>query len=134
MTLIFCKAKAEEASKIKAILGKYEKASGQLINLQKSARFLSKNTPEDMIEVIRGVLKIIQVVSQEKYIGLPMVIEKSKNQIFGYIRERVEVKLHNWKRGLLSQAGKETLLKYVVLAMPAHLCHVSGCQRRSARN
>ena len=60
-------------------------------------------------------------VKQSKYLGLPMVIGRTKRQVFSYIKERVIKRLSNWKEKLLSNAGKEVLLKSVVLALPTYV-------------
>ncbi|XP_027083758.2 uncharacterized mitochondrial protein AtMg00310-like [Coffea arabica] len=59
-------------------------------------------------------------VDQSRHLGLPMVIGKSKRQVFNYIKVRVLEKLKDWKEKLLSQAGKEVLLKSIIVAMPAY--------------
>lgn len=43
-TIVFCKANRRELQTIGAILQDYRRASGQMINLQKSSLFFSKNT------------------------------------------------------------------------------------------
>lgn len=50
-----------------------------------------------------------------------MVIGRSKTQIFNAVKERVAKRLGSWKGKLLSQAGKEILLKAVVSAMPLYV-------------
>lgn len=50
---------------------------------------------------------------------------KSKNQVFGYVRDRVK---EGWKGNLLTQAGKEVLLRPVALAFPNYV-HVLDCQK-----
>ena len=50
-----------------------------------------------------------------------MVIRRSKEQIFSYIKEKVINKLKGWKARLLNQVGKEVLLKPVILAMPTYV-------------
>lgn len=60
------------------------------------------------------------MVKQGKYLGLPPVIGRSTNQVLGFIKERVANKIQGWKGKLLSQGGKEVLLKSVAMAMPSY--------------
>lgn len=62
----------------------------------------------------------MQLVKQGKYLGLPMVITRSKEQVSGFIRENCSRTLNKWKNKLLSSAGKEVLLKSVTMAMPTY--------------
>lgn len=63
----------------------------------------------------------MQWASQEKYLGLLMVITRSKKEVFGYVRDRIKSKLENWKERLLSSAGREVLLKAIIMAIPIYL-------------
>ena len=54
----------------------------------------------------------------EKYLGLPTVVGRNKKASLNFIKERVWSKLQGWKEKLLSQAGREVLLKAVVQAIP----------------
>nr|XP_027088553.1 uncharacterized protein LOC113709907 [Coffea arabica] len=69
-------------------------------------------------------LEGIKVVAQGKYLGLPLVIGRSKNQVMSFISESFKKKIQGWKGKLLSQAGKEVLLKSVVMAMLAYAMSV----------
>ncbi|XP_027150198.1 uncharacterized protein LOC113750422 [Coffea eugenioides] len=51
-SLIFCKANVQQANEIMKILKKYEEASGQLINLEKSSVFFSKNMPMEQKQAV----------------------------------------------------------------------------------
>ncbi|XP_071938995.1 uncharacterized protein [Coffea arabica] len=119
-SLVFCKASKQEAEKLIMILKEYEEATGQLINLEKSSVFFSKNTMPDVREEVCQALGSIKQVEQGKYLGLPMIITKSKSQVFGFIRNSIDKKLQGWKNKLLSQAGKEIMLKAVAMAMPTY--------------
>nr|XP_027088580.1 uncharacterized protein LOC113709937 [Coffea arabica] len=119
-SLIFCKAEREEARELIQILRKYEKGSGQSINLEKSSVFFSSNVSHQRkVEVIQS-LGTIQVATQGKYLRLPMVITRSKQQVFGYIKDSISRRMNSWKNKLLSQGGKEVLLKAVFMAMPVY--------------
>ena len=47
-----------------------------------------------------------------------MVVDRNKRASLNYIKERVWNKLQGWKEQLLSQVGREVLLKVVVQAIP----------------
>ena len=55
----------------------------------------------------------------EKYLGLPFFVGQAKNQNFSSIRERVCHKIQGWKERLLTQAGREVLIKSILQAMPS---------------
>ena len=62
----------------------------------------------------------MQYLRQGKYLGLPSVIGKSKNQVFAEIKEKVGKKLSEWKEKIPSIGGKEVLIKAVIQAIPTY--------------
>ncbi|XP_027086455.2 uncharacterized protein [Coffea arabica] len=120
-SLIFCKAKVGEAVQLMQVLEEYGRASGQLINKEKSSIFFSKNVKGRRKEEVLKELEGMREVHQSKYLGLPMVIGRSKRQVFEFIRQKAIKRIGGWKEKLLSQAGNETLLKSVILALPAYV-------------
>ena len=116
--LLCCKATNQEAWMVKEMLNKYARASGQLINFEKSAIYYSRNTDLDIRQEICSILGNLKEAFSGKYLGLPMVIGRTKNQVFGQVKRRVTERLQRWKRNLLSLAGKEVLLKSVIMALP----------------
>ncbi|KAL3535370.1 hypothetical protein ACH5RR_003831 [Cinchona calisaya] len=118
---VFCKASSDEASKIMEIIHQYEATTGQLVNLKKSSIFISRNTNQTVKDNMCHILGDVKCVTQGKYLGLPMVITKSKNQNFGVVRERIKKRIMDWKCNFLSLAGRETLIKPVALAMPVYV-------------
>ena len=63
-------------------------------------------------------LGVAEIKEYEKYLGFPAVVGKNKKASLNYIKERVWAKLQGWKEKLLSQAGREILLKAVAQAIP----------------
>ena len=60
------------------------------------------------------MLSVQEIKYYEKYLGLPASVGKGKKASFGYIKEWVWRKLQGWESKLLSQAGREVLIKVVV--------------------
>ncbi|XP_071923063.1 uncharacterized protein [Coffea arabica] len=123
-SLIFCKANSKKASEITRIFQIYELASGQKINIEKSAVLFSRNTSQANKQDVLQTLGNIQHVSQAKYLGLPMVIRRSKNSTFRFLKDKMTSKLQGWKGKMLSNAGKEVLLKSMALALPSYTMSV----------
>lgn len=57
---------------------------------------------------------------QDKYIGLPSYIGKSKYEAFESIKDKVWDMINNWTNVYLSQASKEILIKTVAQAIPTY--------------
>ncbi|XP_071912212.1 uncharacterized protein [Coffea arabica] len=120
-SLLCCKASKQEAQKVKEIIQLYGKATGQVVNFDKSAMFFSRNTPMMLRGEISEVLDNMREAHSGKYLGLPMTIGRAKNQVFGYLISNICSKLQGWKQKLLSQGGKEVLIKSVIMAMPSYI-------------
>ncbi|GAA0152965.1 hypothetical protein LIER_37597 [Lithospermum erythrorhizon] len=100
------------------ILGDYEKALGQKINVGKCSVSFSSRTPMSMREIMLASMGMREVKDQGKYLGLPSQIGRTKKEIFRYIQSKVEGRIRGWKGKLLSEAGKEVTIKSVTSAIP----------------
>uniref|UniRef100_A0A2N9GD29 Reverse transcriptase domain-containing protein n=1 Tax=Fagus sylvatica TaxID=28930 RepID=A0A2N9GD29_FAGSY len=105
-SLLFCQAKMEECNNLMDILTLYKESSGQKMNRDKTAIFFSRNTAENKREEIKSSWGA-QVLSQyEKYLGLPALVDRSKEQAFkvkggqqdslGKLEEDVYAKTEGW--------------------------------------
>jgi hypothetical protein len=119
-SILFCKSNSVEWHCLLRILGIYEATSGQKLNLQKTSIFFSRNTSHSRREEILSLSGLTEAHKFDTYLGLPALVGKSKTQAFNNIKEKVGLKLSNWKVKFLSQAGKEVLLKAVVQAVSAY--------------
>lgn len=79
-------ADIENCPELSRILAIYEKASGQNINLTKSTVFLSPNISQTNRNELLEALWIHSVLNDEKYLGLPMVLGKSKKSFLVTLR------------------------------------------------
>ena len=119
-SLLFCKVDRGEVSLLMEILDLYKAASGQKINTEKSSVTFSHNTSLETRNDVLGILGPMQDSRRGKYLSLPSIIGKSKNQVFAEIKEKVGKKLSGWKEKMLSMGGKEILIKAVTQAIPTY--------------
>lgn len=54
-----------------------------------------------------------------RYLGLPSLIGRKEKSVFAFLRDRMWRRLQGWKGKLLSQAGREILIKSVAQALPS---------------
>ena len=101
-----------------------EQASSQKLDREKSTVFFSKATPDVRKLEIIDALGVSEVREYEKYHGILAVVGRNEKASLNFIKERVWNRFQGWKEKLLSQAGREVLLKVVVQAIPTF---VMGC-------
>ena len=118
--LLFCRSTLEECDKIKELQNIYEVASGQMVNKGKTTLFFSKNTNATTQEEIKVSLGIPTIQHYEKYLGLPSFVGQNKKAYFAQIKECIWSKMQGWKEKLLSQAGKEIMIKAVIQSIPTY--------------
>lgn len=119
-TMFFCKANLSNCSALSRILNRYESASGQSINVSKSAvTFSSKIAPGEKVQIMRA-LKISREGGVGKYLGLPEHFGRKKKDIFTSIVDKIRQRAHSWSSRFLSSAGKQVLLKAVLSAIPSY--------------
>ncbi|XP_019161424.1 PREDICTED: uncharacterized protein LOC109158061 [Ipomoea nil] len=117
-SLLFFKANVAEAGEVKRCLIEYEALPGQAVNYHKSSVCFSKNTTEDCRDQVAQLLGVPKATDFSKYLGLPSFIRRRKMAVFSYIEDKIKQRIGTWNKRLLSQAGKEVLLKSVAQSMP----------------
>ncbi|XP_073121252.1 uncharacterized protein [Henckelia pumila] len=119
-SLIFFKANLQEGVNLRNFLRRYEQASGQLINFEKSALSFSPNTPVVSIEEFKTLFTIPVVQGHSVYLALPKFSLLNKNMQFSYIKEKVLKRIRGWGQNLISVGGKEVLIKSVLQVIPTY--------------
>lgn len=120
-SIIFCRAKPEEASIIMNILQIYQEASGQKINLDKSEMVFSPNISIDLQKIFQDNLPVKINTSFNKYLGMPTQFGRSKEQDFHFIMDRIWKKLKGWKEKSLSFEGRGSLIRAIAQAIPTYV-------------
>lgn len=118
--LIFCKATRSSSISLLNLLNTYARASGQCINTEKTTMVFIKNVGEIEKEGIMNLWGGRQTQQYKKYLGFLPMVGRSRKKNFSKIKTKLWQRLQVWKEKLLSQGGKEVLLKVVALALPMH--------------
>lgn len=84
-----------------SILDLYERCSGQVINKTKSVVMFSVNAAQNQREEVMTALEIERETMNDKYLGLPVYVGQSKQNIFSYLKDRVWNRIQGWKEKLL---------------------------------
>ncbi|CAA0828925.1 Ribonuclease H-like superfamily protein [Striga hermonthica] len=83
--------------------------------------FLSKNCSSELAGKIGNILRGVVIKRSSRYLGLPLGIGASKKDAFQFVEDSVRVRIESWKNSLLSTAGKEVLIKFVLQALPVYV-------------
>ena len=117
-SLLFCRAEREECNKVVEILDCYEKASGQIVNTDKSGILFSSNTGDEDKITSMDILNIHRPMNQDIYLGLPLLFGRSKKRAFRALKEKIGSRIQSWGSKLLSYAGKGLLIQTIAQAIP----------------
>ena len=114
----------KECGKVLDMLNDYEDVFGKKLNKSKTTLFFSKAMDGAIKDQIKEAWGVPEIMQYEKYLGLPSFVGKGKKASFNYIKERIWRKIEGWEGKLLSQAGREVLIKSLIQAIPTY---TTGC-------
>lgn len=116
--MIFTKTDPTSCTSLVEILQSYEKASGQMINAQKSSISFSSKTPTEIRSRVKQQLGINKEGGVGKYLGLPELFGRKKRDLFASIVDRMRQKVASWSTQFLSLDRKATMIQSVLSAIP----------------
>ena len=119
-SIIFYRAMNGDCAQVAEVLDIYEKESGQKLNKEKTSLFFSKKMSLEFQEMVKETFGAQIIHQHEKYLGLPPQIGRSKKKAFNRIKGQVSRKVAVWKGELLSNAGREILIKAVTQVTPTY--------------
>ncbi|CAL1396203.1 unnamed protein product [Linum trigynum] len=117
---LFLRASIPECATLLQLLTNYEIVSGQKVNLHKSAVCVSANVSSQELQAISSFLGVSVLQAEDKYLGLPSQVGRSKSLTFQFIEEALAARIRNWKAKSLSLAGKEVVIKAIGAAGPIY--------------
>ncbi|WCJ44055.1 RNA binding RNA-directed DNA polymerase [Euphorbia peplus] len=116
--ILFSKASVDQAIIIKQCLHDFCVASGHKVSDSKSHIFFSENTLPDTRKDILNVIPFSPTTNLGKYLGVPLLHSRITKNTYQYIVDGIRNKLSGWAANTLSLAGRVTLAKAVLSAIP----------------
>ncbi|XP_062028872.1 uncharacterized protein LOC133744858 [Rosa rugosa] len=110
-SMLYAHASLEDCYQIQDVIETYGRASGQLVNFDKSSVVFSKNVSDFMQDEVSSLLGVEVVESHERYLGLPTYVGRKKTATFQFIKDNLAKKLSCWQGKMLSGAGKDILIR-----------------------
>jgi hypothetical protein len=123
-SLLFFRANVQQAERVKASLEKYCSGTGQLINVDKCSVLFNEKQDTTIIGDVKRCLNIHRVAFQAKYLGLPTLEGRMKDDRFQAVTEKLSTRCNAWDERCLSAGGKDTLIKLVAQAIPVYVMSV----------
>ncbi|MCH88382.1 ribonuclease H, partial [Trifolium medium] len=118
--LLFGQATSESMGSVIKALQLFCSMSGQQVNHDKSSIFFSKNVSMETRVHLVEASGFTEVSNIGKYLGVPALGRSPRRNDFQYLVEKVKAKLAGWKAQQLSLAGRITLAKSVIQAIPIY--------------
>ncbi|KAA3468684.1 reverse transcriptase [Gossypium australe] len=115
--ILFGEATERRAGQLKRVLSEYRTCSEQQVNFDKST---FEHKKKDEKELITRTLGVRSSNDPERYLGLPNMVGRRKNEAFQILKDRFRQRINNWSIRHLSQGGKEVFIKAVLQAIPTY--------------
>ena len=133
-SIVFLEGSRENMHTLRDILLKYERASGQKVNMQKSSIYFGKGCGDDLKDALEGEIGISSKALIERYLGLPTQVGRSKEGTFKYVTESSKGKVTGWKGQGMSKKAREVLVKSGLQATPTFTMSCFHLTKKMCRN
>lgn len=118
--LLFAEASEEQAAVISRVLHDFCASSGQKVSMDKTRVYFSENVNYHHKVNIIETLGFQSTSDLGKYLGIPIFHHRVNKESFRFIIDKVNQRIGSWKAITLSLAGRVTLTKSVLQAMPTY--------------
>jgi hypothetical protein len=118
--LLFGEANGDQMNCVMRVLNEFCNISGQKVSIEKTSILFSKNVTLETRATLQLISGFRVTSSLGKYLGVPLNGKAPKREDFHYIITRLQNKLATWKASNLSFAGRVTLAKSVMEAIPIY--------------
>ena len=122
---IFAEASMDQVEVINGCLDVFCQSFGQKISREKTKIFFSKNMNHNRSTEIASSFGFSVTNDLGKYLGVPLHHNRVRASSFGHVTAKLLQRLSSWKAASLSFAGRLTLCKSVLAAIPTYQMQTS---------
>lgn len=90
---------------------------------------MSSNATEEQKRNVSNWLGVKLAENPGTYLGIPSLWGKTRKEVLAVLKDRILDKLQGWNQKLLSQGGREILIKAVVSAIPIYMMSSFKCPK-----
>lgn len=124
--IIFSSTSPSQIQLIQTILAEFCQASGQVVSQNKSRIHFSANVKRHEANDICDTLQFQRTDHLGRYLGVPLLHSRVISDTYKYLIDKVYTKLSAWKAKSLSLAGRLTLAKATLSAIPFYTMQTSA--------
>ena len=107
-----------------AVLGKYQRISGQLVNVSKSCFLVDKKVSLVRRWVIARTTEFSFKELLVTYLGCPLYAGRRVRSFFNGLLDKVSQRLSSWRGQWLSMSARVLLIKHVLSSIAIHILAV----------
>ncbi|XP_059289496.1 uncharacterized protein LOC132043021 [Lycium ferocissimum] len=116
-----CLMDSQDLKLMMRVLNRYEKVSGQLINLNKSAFYVHEKVQSGLVSRLKQITGIRQGLFPFTYLGCPIFYSRNRISHYDTVVKKISKRMNAWQGRLLSYGGRATLISHVLQSMLVYL-------------
>ncbi|CAL8098742.1 unnamed protein product [Prunus armeniaca] len=116
--ILFAEATPRQAYIMKQCLDDFCRASGQVVNFEKSAIYCSPNISKELAYDISHICGSSLTNNLGKYLGMPLLHSRVTKTTYKNLVDKVHARLASWKSRVLFSIGRATLIQAVTSVIP----------------
>ncbi|XP_026383698.1 uncharacterized protein LOC113279211 [Papaver somniferum] len=102
------------------LISQFSSSSGQLVNLEKSSVFFSKNLSPAACEDISQMFGMKKMDLNEKNLAVNLFPGRNRDKCFEVLINKMKSKLQRWQGKLVNQAGRSIQIKATLGSVAQH--------------
>ncbi|KAL4364121.1 hypothetical protein GQ457_04G022330 [Hibiscus cannabinus] len=128
--VLFAEAFVDQVDVVKSTLDNFCATYGHKVSVSKTQICFSSNYSVDASEQITSMFGFEMVGDLGKYLGVPLLHNRVTASTYAFLLDKIRARLQGWAANTLSIAGRITLAKAVLQAIPVYVMQSAWLPKR----